>query len=151
MYGLDTELATHIELGSLYILPFDPFQILLGKKVTKDPCIDKFVSVIGEAKKSNKFIVPTSHYPLACSGTSKNCKNDRKDLQTYWNAMFDAGVSLYIGAHYHTYQRAYPYLKDNTFSIQTGNYRSNEDYIISVVEGVAGNDKDIVESIQTIE
>jgi hypothetical protein len=133
MYNLDTELATHIELGPLYILPFDPFQILLGKKVTKDPCIDKFLSVMGEAKKSNKFILPTSHYPLACSGTSKNCKNDRKDMSTYWNAMFDAGVSLYIGAHYHTYQRAYPYLKDNTFSLQAANYRSNEDYIISIV------------------
>lgn len=46
MYNLDTELATHIELGPLSLLPFDPFQILLGKKVTKDPCIDKFLSVL---------------------------------------------------------------------------------------------------------
>lgn len=61
--------------------------------------------------------------------------------------MFDAGVSLYIGAHYHTYQRAYPYQRDNTFLIQDGNYRTNEQYIVSIVEGVAGNDKDIVESI----
>lgn len=65
--------------------------------------------------------------------------------------MFDAGVSFYIGAHYHTYQRVYPYLRDNTFLIQDGNYIANEDYIVSIVEGVAGNDKDIVESIDTIE
>lgn len=151
MYNLDTDLATHIELGPLYLLPFDPFQILLGKKVTKDPCIDKFLSVMGEAKKAKKFILPTSHYPLACSGTSKNCKNDRVDLKAYWEAMFNAGVSFYIGAHYHTYQRAYPYLRDNTFRIEGDNYRANEDYIISIVEGVAGNDKDIVESIDKIE
>jgi hypothetical protein len=151
LYGLDTNLASHLELGPLYLLPFDPFQILLGKKVTKDPCIEKFTSAMAAAKKAKKFIVPTSHYPLACSGTSKNCKNDRADLKLYWDAMFDAGVSLYIGAHYHTYQRAYPYLKDNTFVPQTGNYRSNENYLISIVEGVAGNDKDIVESIDKIE
>lgn len=151
LYNLDIDLATHLELGSLYLLPFDPFQILLGKKVTKDPCIGKFTSVMAEAKKSNKFILPTSHYPLACSGTSKNCKNDRVDLKAYWEEMFNAGVSLYIGAHYHTYQRAYPYLKDNTFKPQAGDYRSNEEYIISIVEGVAGNDKDIVESIDLIE
>lgn len=46
MYGLDTNLATTIELGPLSLLPFDPFQILLGKKVTKDPCIANFLSVL---------------------------------------------------------------------------------------------------------
>lgn len=65
--------------------------------------------------------------------------------------MFDADISLYIGAHYHTYQRNFPYLETNEFMLQDGSYRDNEGYIISIVEGVAGNDKDIVESIDTIE
>lgn len=103
-----------------------------------------------EAKKSNKFIIPTSHYPLACSGTSKNCKNDRTKMKSYWDAMFAAKVSLYLGAHYHTYQRIYPYLANDTFTQQSKDYKAGEPYIISIVEGVAGNDKDIVESIATI-
>lgn len=107
--------------------------------------------MLDSAKASDKFIVPSSHYPLACSGTSKNCKNDQKDLQTYWQAMHDSKVSLYLGAHYHTYQRIFPYLRDGTFSTQSKNYRSDDEYIISIVEGVAGNDKDIVENIETIE
>lgn len=61
--------------------------------------------------------------------------------------MLDAKVSLYLGAHYHTYQRIYPYLRNASFSKQASNYRSNEEYLITIVEGVAGNDKDIVESI----
>jgi hypothetical protein len=77
LYNLDTELATYLEIGPLYLLPFDPYQILYGKKVTKDPCFDKFNSLVASGKKTNKFILPSSHYPLACSGTSKNCKNDR--------------------------------------------------------------------------
>lgn len=71
---------------------------------------------MSNAKKSNKFILPISHYPLACSGTSKNCKNDRTLMKNYWNAMFDAKITFYLGAHYHTYQRIYPYHADNTFS-----------------------------------
>lgn len=59
-------------------------------------------------------------------------------------------MSLYLGAHYHTYQRLYPYLKDGTFSNQKDHYKAESGYIISIVEGVAGNDKDIVETIDKI-
>jgi hypothetical protein len=44
----------------------------------------------------------------------------------------------------------YPYLKDGTFSSQADSYSSDGKYLISIVEGVAGNDKDIVESIKKI-
>lgn len=108
------------------MVPFDPFQVLFNKKtITNDPTIEKFTQILKEAKDNGKFIVPTSHYPLACSGTSKNCKNDRKDMKAYWSAMFDSKVSLYLGAHYHTYQRNSPYLQDNTFSTQKDNFRSD--------------------------
>jgi hypothetical protein len=65
--------------------------------------------------------------------------------------MHDSKVSLYLGAHYHSYQRTFPYLKDGTFSNQKDNYRADDGYIISIVEGVAGNDRDIVEKIDVIE
>lgn len=130
---MDTEFATYLELGPLYLLPFDPYHILYDKKIAKDPAIDKFNSIMKSAKESNKFIVPTSHYPLACSGTSKNCKSDRNDLKAYWKTMFDTDISLYIGAHYHSYQRTLPYLPTNEFLMQDGSYRDNEGYIISIV------------------
>lgn len=91
-----------------------------------------------------------SHYPLACSGTSKNCADDETAMSNYWTSMLNHGVSLYLGSHYHTYQRLYPYLQDGSFSNQAENYSSDGKYLISIVEGVAGNDKDIVESIKKI-
>ncbi len=64
--------------------------------------------------------------------------------------MFDQRISLYIGAHYHSYQRLYPYQRDGSFTTQRDGYRSDGGYLVSIVEGVAGNDKDIVESISKI-
>jgi hypothetical protein len=64
--------------------------------------------------------------------------------------MLNTGVTLYLGAHDHSYQRLYPYQKDDTFSAQKDGYNSNGDYLISIIEGVAGNDIEIVESIDTI-
>ena len=91
-----------------------------------------------------------SHYPLACSGSSKNCADDETAMSNYWTSMLNHGVSLYLGSHYHTYQRLDPYLQDGSFSNQAENYSSDGKYLISIVEGVAGNDKDIVESIKKI-
>ncbi len=65
--------------------------------------------------------------------------------------MFDAKITFYLGAHYHTYQRVFPYHVDNTFSHEASGYKTTDPYIVSIVAGVAGNDRDIVESIATIE
>lgn len=65
-------------------------------------------------------------------------------MKSYWDAMFEAKVSMYFGAHFHTYQRLYPYYKNDTFSKDPDNYRSDKGYIISIVEAVGGNDRDIV-------
>lgn len=93
----------------------------------------------------------TSHYPLACSGNSKFCTKDRQVLKAYWQAMLDQGVSLYLGAHWHVYQRLYPYIKGDQFLIQEGSYKSDQGYLISIIEGVGGNDKDMVDSLDKIE
>lgn len=133
LYGLDTTLATGLQLGSIYLLAFDPYQVLFNKKITTDPAFQPFMNQLESAKKQGRFVLPTSHYPLACSGTSKNCKNDRKEMKAYWDAMLHNKVSLYLGAHYHTYQRIFPYLPDGTFSTQADSYRAEEGYLISIV------------------
>ena len=151
LYQLDTELAVGLNLGAMHLLTFDPYNLLYGvTNKTEDKVAPKFDRLLKEAQNQGRFVVTTSHYPLACSGTSKNCANDIDLMSNYWNSMLDNGVSLYLGSHYHTYQRLYPYRKDGTFSNQADGYASNGNYLISVVEGVAGNDRDIVESIKKI-
>lgn len=62
--------------------------------------------------------------------------------------MVDYDTVFYIGAHYHTYERIYPYIKGGDFKLIPGPYnltRSTK-YLISIVEGIAGNDKSIVET-----
>jgi len=39
-------------------------------------------------------------------------------MASFWNTMIDNDICLYIGAHYHTYQRLYPYYKNGNFSTQ---------------------------------
>jgi hypothetical protein len=51
---------------------------------------------------------------------------------------------MYLGAHTHIYERQYPYYKGAVMSVE-GPYH-NIDSMVSIVEGVAGNEKDIVET-----
>lgn len=61
--------------------------------------------------------------------------------------MVDYDSIFYIGAHYHTYERIYPYIKGGNFKISPSPYNMSRSskYLVSVVEGIAGNDKSIVE------
>lgn len=61
--------------------------------------------------------------------------------------MIDAGTSLFLGAHTHSYERNYPYFKDHTFLSMEGPYEASAGYLVSVVEGVAGNQISIAESM----
>lgn len=64
--------------------------------------------------------------------------------------MYKSEVSLYFGAHDHSYQRSLPLYSNGSFSKKTNNYNSKDGYIISIVEGVAGNDEGIVEEIDEV-
>lgn len=70
----------------------------------------------------------------------------RTTLKDFFEHMIDHNVVLYIGAHYHTYERLYPYEKGGNFTEIPSPYDlTNEtNYLPSVVEGIAGNDKSIV-------
>ena len=54
-------------------------------------------------------------------------------MKAYWDSMISHGVSLYLGAHYHTYQRLYPYVKGDKFLTLQKDYESDKDYLISIV------------------
>lgn len=59
--------------------------------------------------------------------------------------MNDQKFNMYLGAHTHIYERIFPYFKGKVLEIE-GPYH-NIDSMVSVVDGVAGNEKDIVEEI----
>ena len=56
--------------------------------------------------------------------------------------MIDYNVALYIGAHFHSYERLYPFFKGNQFKKMMPPYEltKTSKYLISIVEGIAGND-----------
>ena len=68
-------------------------------------------------------------------------------MYTYFNAMLDVGVSLYIGAHTHDYERTYPYFSNQTFQRIESPYSSNRGYLVSIIEGVAGSDTSLITSM----
>ena len=54
-------------LGSLFLIPFDPFKEVYGVKYTKSSyeALNKQL-IAGQA--SGRFVVPFSHYAMICSG-----------------------------------------------------------------------------------
>jgi hypothetical protein len=102
MYGIIDNLVTGFAFGDLYVLPFDPYRYLYSKNSTIDS-LQALTSQLSIAKKTGLFIIPFSHYPLICSGESSNCQSILANMQNYFAAMIDAGVSLYMGAHSHEY------------------------------------------------
>lgn len=61
-------------------------------------------------------------------------------------------VALYMGGHYHTYERVYPYYYNDTFKKVESPYTWTEggasnyldNTLLSIVEGIAGNDREII-------
>ena len=133
LYGLDKLFFTGLTLGSTYLINFDPFDLLYSKSSGSDDIFNGVNDLLKKTKDNGQFVIPISHYPLVCSGSSSFCTKCRTDMKDYWMAMLDNGVSLYIGAHYHTYQRIYPYYPNDTFSNEKGDYYSNKGYLVSIV------------------
>mgnify|MGYP000866513177 CR=1 FL=1 len=148
MYGKEKKLANSINLGPLFLIGFDPYETIYKTKSSFNLRKTDPVSLAGLAEaivngsKTGKFMIPSSHYPLKCSADNKNCQNDTKILKDYWDLMFENNIKFYIGAHYHTYERIFPYCKNSTFSFTQSPYNFNVDNgcILSIVEGIAGND-----------
>ena len=72
-----------------------------------------------------------------------------RDFYTFFK---DSRVALYIGAHYHIYERTYPYIgKGKTIQLDPP-YDINREtnYLLSIMEGIAGNDKNIIETMDKI-
>ena len=64
--------------------------------------------------------------------------------------MIDAGVSLYIGAHTHDYERTYPYFPNQTFQTLQSPYGEGKGYLVSIIEGVAGSDTSMITDMTTL-
>lgn len=60
--------------------------------------------------------------------------------------MFQQSISLYISGHVHSYERIYPYCPDGSFLFKESPYSIDnlQGCLIAIVEGVAGNDVEIV-------
>lgn len=71
-------------------------------------------------------------------------------MHPYFDSMLDAGVSLYIGAHTHDYERTYPYFFNQTFEQIESPYETGQDYLISVVEGVAGSNTTLIPELEAL-
>ena len=73
-------------------------------------------------------------------------------LRPYFEEMIRKNVIFYLGAHWHSYERIYPYIGGGkTQKIESPYYlNSNNQYLLSVLEGIAGNDKNIVEEYDSV-
>jgi len=148
MYGKQKKLANSLSLGPLFLIGFDPYETVyktntsvFNLRKTDPVSLAGLTEAIANGTKTNKFMIPSSHYPLKCSANNKNCQNDTKILKDYWDVMFENNIKFYIGAHYHTYERIYPYCQNKTFSMTKSPYnvQNDEKCIISIIEGIAGN------------
>jgi hypothetical protein len=69
MYGIDQRFAAGIQIGSAFLAPFDPFITVYGDAGTNDPALQNYREVLLQPAIGNRFIVSSSHYPMACSGS----------------------------------------------------------------------------------
>lgn len=141
MYGKEKKLANSINLGPLFLIGFDPYETIYKTKSVfnlrkTDPVsLAGLAEAIENGSRTGKFMIPSAHYPLKCSANNKNCQNDTKILKDYWDLMFENNIKFYIGSHYHTYERIFPYCKNDTFSFTQSPYNFNSDSncILSIV------------------
>lgn len=83
MYHIDTKFASGLAFGSAFLAPFDPF-VQVYEEVDVDPALENYRAVLAAGKESGRFIVSSSHYPMACSGSDENCVDLPMKLKLYW-------------------------------------------------------------------
>lgn len=59
-------------------------------------------------------MITMAHYPLICSAETR-CQGIYNVMGSYYKAMIDHGVALYLSGHSHIYERTYPYFANGTF------------------------------------
>lgn len=114
LYGLDTTLASGLSIGSLFLLPYDPYFLLYGKPQPTS-VLNALKLQLQKGAESKRYIIPFAHFPVICSAEYPRCESNRVIMQDLFDAMIDSGVSLQVGAHTHSYERSYPYYKTHTF------------------------------------
>ena len=144
-YGYTKNSMTILDFGKFNYLLFDPYEIIYEGK-PEEPLLEKIKnSVALYQRKSPKPFVASSHYPILCSGKAVSCVDIEKKLRGIYTALIDLNVCLYFGAHFHTYERIYPYIGNGKTIPLNPPYifTPKSKYLLSIVEGVGGTDHGI--------
>ena len=147
-YGFDGKSATTVHLPWFNLLMFDPYYLLYEDQPANEP----FIQFLQELSKSDRLTIASSHYPLICNGPRDHCRDNFDKLSGYFGSMMNHNVPLYLSAHYHAFERHYPWNMQRGFMKINNPYRWNrnsafeERYMISVVNGLGGNDKGLDET-----
>lgn len=74
-------------------------------------------------------------------------------MKDFIDLFFQYKVPLYLSAHVHTYERIYPYCQNKTYIMKPSPYTftSKDNCMTTIVEGTAGNDRNLVESYEGIQ
>lgn len=146
---MNTNLVTGFQFGDSYFLLFDPYNFVYFKNETINS-LEALKSQLVIAKATGLFVIPVSHYPLVCSGESDFCQQRLARMYPYFDSMLAAGVSLYLGAHTHDYERTYPYTGNQLFKTLPSPYQAGQGYLLSVVEGVAGSNTSLITEMPVV-
>ena len=94
----------------------DPYLIVF-KQENPTTLLNQFENKLKvlNSEQPSKPIIACSHYPYRCNGNTPDCYDVRQKLNPFFLKMMQYNVPLYIGAHYHTYERVYPYYKNDSF------------------------------------
>lgn len=152
-YGNMENHVTYLDLGLFTFVLYDPYSILY-EDAPVEPILNSLKDVISTSKKNfpTKPVIAASHYPIACSGKSKDCVDIEVTLRDLYESFVDLKMLLYLGAHLHVYERIYPYIGNGkTTKIDPPyNMNSQTNYLPSLVEGIAGTDRGNVDSFPEI-
>ena len=144
---------TYLDLGLFTFVLFNPHNILY-EDAPVEPILSSLKDVISTSKKNfpTKPVIAASHYPIICSGKAKDCAGIEVTMREIYESFIDLKVLLYLGAHFHAYERLYPYIGNGkTTKIDPPyNMTSKTNYLPSLVEGIAGADHGIVDSFPEI-
>lgn len=88
MYGLDITNVTGITMGVMYLVLFDPYDLLYSAALRgTDPVFEGVDRLLRQTRGKGQFVVPISHYPLICSGSSSFCTKCKAEMRDYWQSM----------------------------------------------------------------
>ena len=97
-----------LHLPHFNLLIYDPYEIIFLNK-TGDQLFETFKNQLDSQE---GLTLVASHYPFRCSGPASDCVEKPQKQKRFFDYMVSKNVPLYMGAHYHSYERNYPVKAD---------------------------------------